>query len=186
VHATVAGVLLAFAVPARSGLAEHFEHRFRPISAGVAVPLFAFLTAGVTLGGPQALADTLADPIALGVIAGLVAGKAAGVTAATWLVARFTKATLGDGLGWVDVVGLGLLGGIGFTVSLLVGELAFGYGTPRTDVVTLAVLAGSVGSALLASVVLRLRDRAYRRLQAAEAVDEDDDGVPDAYQADQA
>ncbi|MDQ7906107.1 Na+/H+ antiporter NhaA [Phytohabitans sp. ZYX-F-186] len=184
VHATVAAVLLAFTVPARGGLAEHFEHRFRPLSAGVAVPVFAFLTAGVTIGGLDGLADALTDPVAMGVVAGLVAGKAVGITAATWLVARFTRASLAEGLGWADVAGLGLLGGIGFTVSLLIGELAFGPGSARAEVVTIAVLAGSVGAALLAAVVLRLRDRAHRRLQAAEARDEDRDGVPDAYQTD--
>jgi NhaA family Na+:H+ antiporter len=184
VHATVAGVLLAFTVPAKSGLAEHFEHRFRPLSAGVAVPVFAFVTAGVTLGGLDGLADALTDPVAAGVIAGLVVGKAVGITAATWLVARFTKATLDEGLAWTDVVGLGLLGGIGFTVSLLIGELAFGPGSARAELVTVAVLAGSVGAALLAAVVLRLRNRTYRRIEAEQARDEDHDGVPDAYQAD--
>ncbi|BCB90690.1 Na+/H+ antiporter NhaA [Phytohabitans suffuscus] len=184
VHATVAGVLLAFTVPVGrdgDGLAGRFEHRFRPISAGVAVPVFAFLTAGVTVGGLDGLADALTDPVALGVVTALVVGKAVGITAATWLVARFTRASLDEGLGWADVVGLGLLGGIGFTVSLLIGELAFGHGTARAEQVTVAVLAGSVGAALLATVVLRLRDHAHRRLRAAQARDEDHDGVPDAY-----
>jgi len=193
VHATVAGVLLAFTVPvprsakaggpaAGPGLAEHFEHRFRPISAGIAVPVFAFLTAGVTVGGPDGLADALTDPVALGVIAGLVVGKAAGITAATWLVARFTRATLDEGLGWADVVALGMLGGVGFTVSLLIGELAFGPGSARAGQVTVAVLAGSVAAALVAAVLLRLRGRVHRDLREAQARDDDHDGVPDAYQ----
>src|SRR4051794_41563804 len=103
VHATVAGVLLAFTVPvvrseaaggpdAGPGLAEHFEHRFRPLSAGVAVPVFAFLSAGVTVGGLSGLGVALSDRVALGIIAGLVVGKAIGITAATWTVARFTRA----------------------------------------------------------------------------------------------
>jgi NhaA family Na+:H+ antiporter len=187
VHATVAGVLLAFAVPVGrdgDGLAEHFEHRFRPLSAGFAVPVFAFLTAGVTVGGVDGLADALTDPVALGVVAGLVVGKAAGITAATWLVARFTKASLDEGLGWADVVALGTLGGIGFTVSLLIGELAFGHGSAHAEQVTIAVLAGSVGAAVFAAILLRLRDRAHRRLLAAQSVDEDHDGIPDAYQGD--
>ncbi|MEJ3742596.1 Na+/H+ antiporter NhaA [Actinomycetes bacterium KLBMP 9797] len=188
VHATVAGVLLAFAVPVNDGakgegLAEHFEHRFRPISAGVAVPVFAFLTAGVPIGGLTGLGDALSDRVALGVVVGLIVGKTVGIAAATWLVARFTRAELDEGLGWADVVGLAMLGGIGFTVSLLIGELAFGLGGERGDHVTVAVLAGSLGAALLAAVVLRARDRAYRRLREAEAVDRDRDGVPDVYQA---
>ena len=160
VHATVAGVLLAFTVPV--GVAERFEHRLRPISAGVAVPVFAFLAAGVTVGGLGGLADALANRVALGVVAALVVGKAVGITAATWLVARFTRATLDEGLGWADVVALGTLGGIGFTVSLLIGELAFGHGTARSEQVTVAVLAGSVVAAVLATVLLRLRGWARR------------------------
>lgn len=166
VHPTVAGVLLAFTVPVGrdgDGLAERFEHRFRPLSAGIAVPVFAFVTAGVTVGGPHGLADALTEPVALGVIAGLIVGKATGITAATWLVARFTKASLGEGLGWADVVALGMLGGIGFTVSVLIGELAFGHGSPRTEQVTVAVLAGSVGAAVLATVLLRLTARRRAR-----------------------
>ncbi|MEV4455583.1 Na+/H+ antiporter NhaA [Microbispora sp. NPDC049633] len=179
VHATVAGVLLGFAVPvlrsekaggpeAGPGLAEHFEHRFRPISAGVAVPLFAFLSAGVPLGGLGGVTKLLTDPVPLGVIAGLVVGKPLGIMAATWLTARFTRADIDEGLAWVDVGGLAILSGIGFTVSLLIGELAFGPGTARDAQVKLAVLAGSLVAALLATVVLRLRDRAYRRLAEAE------------------
>jgi Na+/H+ antiporter NhaA len=173
VHATVAGVLLAFAVPvargrhvggpdAGPGLAEHFEHRFRPLSAGVAVPVFALLSAGVTLGGWNGLAASLSDPVAVGVMVGLVAGKAIGVTAATWLVARFTRAELGEGLTWTDIVGLALLAGIGFTVSLLIGELAFGVTSDRTDHAKTAVLVGSLTAALLATAVLRPRGRTRR------------------------
>ncbi|WP_327047513.1 Na+/H+ antiporter NhaA [Microbispora sp. NBC_01189] len=185
VHATVAGVLLAFTVPvhratgkatgdgersgAGAGPAEHFEHRFRPLSAGVAVPLFAFLSAGVALGGPGGLPGLLTDGVPLGVVAGLVLGKPLGITAATWLVARFTRADIDDGLAWVDIVGVAILSGIGFTVSLLIGELAFGAGSTWDGQVKVAVLTGSLGAASLAAVILRLRDRVYRRLAEAEA-----------------
>ncbi|MBN6056760.1 Na+/H+ antiporter NhaA [Nonomuraea sp. RK-328] len=167
VHATVAGVLLGFAVPARADatVAEHFEHRFRPVSAGVAVPVFAFLSAGVTIGGPDGLGRALTDPVAVGVVAGLVLGKPLGVMAATWLVSRLTHAELDENLAWVDVAGLALLAGIGFTVSLLIGELAFGAGSARDAYVKIAVLAGSLTAALLAAVVLRLRNNAYRRIE---------------------
>ncbi|WP_405149324.1 Na+/H+ antiporter NhaA [Sphaerisporangium sp. NBC_01403] len=173
VHATVAGVLLAFVVPVAGcragdkGPAERFEHRLRPISAGVAVPVFAFLSAGVAVGGPGGLVEALTDPVAVGVVAGLVVGKPLGIMAATWVVARFTRASLNEGLGWIDVLGLAVLGGMGFTVSLLIGELAFGDGA-RGDHVKIAVLAGSLAAALLAVVVLRVRDRAYRRIHQAE------------------
>ncbi len=195
VHATVAGVLLAFTVPvlrsaaaggpdAGPGLAEHFEHRFRPLSAGVAVPVFAFLAAGVTVGGLTGLVSALTDRVALGIVVGLVVGKPVGIMLATWLVSRFTRADPDEGLNWLDVLGLSLLGGIGFTVSLLIGELAFGLGSVRDDHVKVAVLTGSLLSALLATVILRARSRTYRRVYEAETVDRDRDGVPDVYQAD--
>jgi NhaA family Na+:H+ antiporter len=182
VHATVAGVLLAFTVPVDPGLAERFEHRFRPLSAGVAVPVFAFFAAGVTVGGFSGLAHSLADTVALGIVAALVVGKTVGITAATWLVSRFTRAELDQELSWWDVVGLALLGGIGFTVSLLIGELAFGVGSVRDEHVKVGVLVGTVTAALLATVLLRLRNRRYRQIAAAEQLDADRDGIPDAFQ----
>jgi Na+:H+ antiporter, NhaA family len=193
VHATVAAVLLAFTVPvvrseaaggpaAGPGLAEHFEHRFRPISAGVAVPVFAFFSAGVTVGGLSGLGSALTDSVAVGIIVGLVVGKTVGITAATWLVSRFTRAELDRDLGWPDVLGLSLLAGIGFTVSLLIGELAFGPDSLRTEHVKVGVLTGTLLAALLAAVLLRLRDRGYRRIAEAETADADADGVPDVFQ----
>jgi Na+:H+ antiporter, NhaA family len=193
VHATVAGVLLAFTVPvvrsqagggpeAGPGLAEHFEHRFRPISAGVAVPVFAFFSAGVAVGGLSGLTRSVTDSVAVGITLGLVVGKAIGITGATWLVSRFTRAELDEALGWPDVVGLSLLGGIGFTVSLLITELAFGLGTATYDHAKIGILTGTLLAALLATVVLRVRNRRYRRIAEQERVDTDADGVPDVYQ----
>ena len=182
VHATVAGVLLAFTVPVTSGSAERFEHVFRPLSAGVAVPVFAFFSAGVAVGGLSGLGASLGDSIAIGIAVGLVAGKAIGITLATWLVSRFTRAELDESLGWPDVVGLALLGGIGFTVSLLITELAYGAETASYDHAKVGILAGTVAAALCAAVLLRLRNRRYSRIAAEEAVDADHDGVPDVYQ----
>jgi len=189
VHATVAGVLLGFAVPVIRrapspglGLAEYFEHRFRPISAGFAVPVFAFFAAGVTVHGLDGLRTALGDRAAIGIVVGLVVGKTVGIFGTTWAVARFTRARLDEGLAWVDVFGLAVLAGIGFTVSLLIGELAFGAGSERDDHVKIAVLTGSLLAALLATVVLRLRNRVYRRIRESEEVDADADGVPDVYQ----
>ncbi|WP_372451506.1 Na+/H+ antiporter NhaA [Pseudonocardia oceani] len=189
VHATVAGVLLGFAVPVvrratgpGPGLAEHFEHRFRPISSGFAVPVFAFFAAGVSVVDGGGLGATLTDTVTLGILAGLIIGKPIGVMGATWLVQRFTRARLAEGLSWWDVLGLSLLAGIGFTVSLLIGELAFGAGSEADDHVKIGVLLGSLLSALLATVVLRIRNRHYRRICAEEQVDADADGIPDVYQ----
>jgi NhaA family Na+:H+ antiporter len=175
IHATVAGVLLGFAVPVRRraagpgpGLAEHFEHRFRPISAGFAVPVFAFFAAGVSVVDGAGITAALADPVTQGVVVGLVVGKPVGVLAATWLVQRLTRAQLAEGLSWWDVLGLALLTGIGFTVSLLIGELAFGAGTAAGNDVKIGVLLGSLCAAALAAVVLRVRNTHYRGLEAAE------------------
>jgi len=191
VHATVAGVVLAFTVPVLRrdgrdgpGLAEHLEHLTRPVSAGFAVPVFAFFAAGVTVGGLDGLRSALTDPVALGIIAGLVLGKAIGISGATWLLATFTRAELDDELSWIDVIGLSVLSGVGFTVSLLIGELAFGTDSAAGDHVKVGVLVGSLTAALLAAVVLRSRNRVYRRLAEREARDDDADGVPDVYQHD--
>ncbi|GLY03049.1 Na+/H+ antiporter NhaA [Actinoplanes sp. NBRC 101535] len=185
IHATVAGVLLGFMVPvlARDGLslAERFEHRWRPLSAGLAVPVFAFFAAGVPVAGAGGLGAAAADPVTIGIVAGLVLGKTVGVLGTTWLVQRFTRARLGDGLAWWDVFGMALLAGIGFTVSLLIAELAFGSGSVTDDHARIGILAGSLIAALLAAVVLRLRNGHYRRLHEAEQRDDDGDGVPDVY-----
>ena len=189
IHATVAGVVLGMLVPVRTGprdrggpsLAARIEHRVRPFSAGVAVPVFAFMAAGVTvLGG--GLGAAFHDPAALGVVLALVVGKAVGVLGGTWSFARFTRAELDDDLAWTDVLGLSLLAGMGFTVSLLIGGLAYGPSSARDEHIKVAVLAGSLLAAALAAVVLRLRNRVYRRIEAEEQRDEDGDGVPDCFE----
>ncbi|MDG6103959.1 Na+/H+ antiporter NhaA [Dactylosporangium aurantiacum] len=189
VHATVAGVLLAFTVPVLRraegpgpGLAEHFEHRWRPVSAAFAVPVFAFFAAGVSVTAGGGFGAALRDGVTVGIVVGLVLGKPIGIIASTWLVQRFTRARLADGLSWWDVSGLGLLAGVGFTVSLLIGELAFGMGSVRDGNAKVGILFGSLAASVLAAVVLRVRDAHYRRLCAEETVDDDADGVPDVYQ----
>lgn len=193
VHATVAGVLLGLLVPVHKGaeadpnrhsLAERLEHKIRPFSAGVAVPIFAFFAAGVSIVG-GGFAQALTDPAAVGIVVGLVVGKAIGIFVGTWAIARFTRAQLDEDLAWTDVFGLSLLAGVGFTVSLLVGELAFGAGSPRDDHVKLAVLLGSLIAALLATVVLRRRERHYRDVAGREVADSDADGIPDVYEEDE-
>ena len=170
VHATVAGVLLAFTVPVEAdnpdhNLAAELEHRYRPLSAGFSVPLFAFFSAGVALGGTDGIATALTSGLALGIVTALVLGKVVGIAGGTWLVTRLRHATLHPDLGWIDVVGLGVLGGIGFTVSLLIADLALP--ADRADEAKLAVLAASLLAAMLAAVVLGLRNRHYRALEDA-------------------
>ncbi|MEI6666191.1 MAG: Na+/H+ antiporter NhaA [Chloroflexota bacterium] len=193
VHATIAGVLLGFAVPVAldrtgaepalgSGLAEHFEHRFRPISAGFAVPVFALLAAGVHIGGMSGFVSALTDRAALGVVVGLVLGKTVGIFGTTYLLSRFTHAELDEDIRWLDVLGVSVLAGIGFTVSLLIGGLAFGADDQRNSHVTIGVLVGSVLAAVIAVGILSVRNRVYRRIAEAESRDADHDGVPDVYQ----
>ena len=160
IHATIAGVALGLltrvrpdATEARSP-AERLEHLLSPISAGVAVPFFALLSAGVAFSGGGALVH---DPVVIGVVLGLVVGKPIGVFGGTWLVTRFTRAELNDALGYRDLAGVAILAGVGFTVSLLVADLSFG-GAER-DAAKTAVLAGSLVSAVLAALALGHRDR---------------------------
>ncbi|WP_426997796.1 Na+/H+ antiporter NhaA [Pseudarthrobacter sp. N5] len=195
IHATVAGVLLGFAIPvirskasggpaAGPGLSEIFEHRFRPISAGVAVPIFAFFSAGVAVGGWEGLGAALADPVSIGIIFGLVLGKPIGILGITWLVTKLTRAELDRSLKWIDIFGVSLLAGIGFTVSLLVAELSFGQGSAHDDHAKVGILAASLLAAILASVVLGARNRQYRAVEAEESIDSDEDGIPDVYERD--
>lgn len=191
VHATVAGVLLGFTVPVRRrdgnpgrGLAQYLEHLVRPVSAGFAVPVFAFFTAGVSVGGLSGIGRSLQDSVTLGVILGLVVGKTVGVLGSTWILATFTRADLDDELSWWDVLGMAMLAGTGFTVSLLIGELAFGADSVRYAHVKVGVLLGSVIAALASAVVLRTRNRVYRLIEARETIDIDRDGVPDVFDTD--
>ena len=102
-------------------------------------------------------------------VAGLVAGKVVGVFGTTWLIARFTRAQLDNGLAWPDVAGLSLLTGVGFTVSLLVGELAFGTGLRARRPRQARGPPRLAPRGVLAAVVLRMRNRAYRRIAELES-----------------
>jgi len=180
IHATVAGIVLGLLMRVRPdpdeerSPAERVEHDLRPLSAGVAVPIFAFFAAGtpISVSAFQAMLD---DPAAIGVIVGLFVGKFTGVLGGSWVTARFTRAELNPELSWADMAGLAFLSGIGFTVSLLIAELAFPHTVARLDAVKEAVLVGSLAAAAVAVVILRARDRVYRRISAAEAADSADE-----------
>lgn len=194
IHATIAGVLLGFTIPVLhrrihrhlppmpTGLAEQFEHRFRPLSAGFAVPVFAFFAAGVSVGGWEGMQAAFANPVTLAIIAALVLGKPIGITLTTWLVTKIGRIRLDPELRWIDLTGVGLLAGIGFTVSLLVAELSFAAGSSEHDYAKVAILVASIVAALLAALVLGTRNRGYRRIQERDQVDDDADGIPDIYQ----
>ncbi|MEW2585603.1 Na+/H+ antiporter NhaA [Streptomyces virginiae] len=190
VHATVAGVAMGLVLRTTrdpredASPAARVAHLVHPLSAGVAVPLFALFAAGVSISG-DALTGVFTSPEPLGVVIGLVVGKTAGIFAGTYFAARFTRARLNPDLAWADVLGLSVLAGIGFTVALLIGELAF----PVSDTgehVKAAVLLASLGAAVLAALLLGRRNAVYRRLWEAENLDADADGIPDIYQRDAA
>ncbi len=182
VHATVAGVLLGFVVPvlptARArvakrvgpdgepeydGMAPHLADRWGVVATLFAVPVFAFFAAGVTIGGIDGLVSALRDPITLGIIAGLVLGKPIGILATTYALSRVPALRLDDGLRWPDLAGMSLLAGIGFTVSLLVGELAYGASSVADEHVKIGVLLGSFVAAVLGGLVLGMRSRQARQ-----------------------
>jgi NhaA family Na+:H+ antiporter len=185
VHATVAGIAMGLLLRAsddgRNNLpVERIAHLVRPVSAGVAVPLFALFAAGVSVSG-DTLGEVVQGPDSLAVALGLAVGKPLGITGGAYLAARFTRARLNSELAWADVTAVAMLAGIGFTVSLLIGELA--YPDPAaTERIKAAVLLGSLAAALTACVLLKLRNRKYRQLYEAEEADENANGIPDAYQ----
>ncbi|GAA2230538.1 Na+/H+ antiporter NhaA [Promicromonospora sukumoe] len=160
VHATIAGVLLGFMVPAvaRHGEVEPRTHTYeglmRPVSQGLALPLFAFFAAGVSLLDGDGAGALLGQPVVAAIAAGLVLGKVAGVLGATALVTRLTPLRLPAGIGVRDLLPVGFLAGIGFTVSLLISELSFG-DAAHADGAKIAVLGASVLAAILGAVSLR-------------------------------
>ena len=179
IHATIAGVLLGFVVPVRKvaprvirqeepelGLAPALEHRFRPLTNGLAIPVFAFFAAGVAVGGWDGVVRSLSDPVAIGIVLGLVFGKLIGIFGSAWLMDRFTPATKDDDYTWLDLGGLAMVAGIGFTVSLLVAELSFGIGSPHNDHAKVGILTGSAVAAVLGGSLLTVRNAHYRRLRA--------------------
>ncbi|MFL6180197.1 MAG: Na+/H+ antiporter NhaA [Actinomycetes bacterium] len=171
VHATVAGVALGLLTRVRPDSdeerapAERLEHRIRPISAGVAVPIVAVLSAGVAVS-LSTMADQVEEPLLIGIALGLVVGKLVGVFGATWLTARFTRAHLDASVRWIDMVGLSLVSGVGFTVSLLMAELAFEDDDQSLATAKAGILLGSLVAAVFAGVILRFRDRSYRLAEA--------------------
>ncbi|AOP50564.1 Na+/H+ antiporter NhaA [Streptomyces lydicus] len=189
VHATIAGVAMGLMLRCHRhegedrSPGERIEHLIRPLSAGLAVPLFALFSAGVVISG-GALRDVFTRPETLGVVLGLVVGKALGIFGGTWLTARFTKAELNPDLKWPDVFAVASLAGIGFTVSLLIGELAFTDDLALAGEIKAAVLTGSLLAAVCAGTLLKIRNAKYRKLCEEEERDEDQDGIPDIYELD--
>lgn len=166
IHPTIAGVLVGFAIPVRTrggvdGLGPSLEHSVRPFSAAVVVPLFALVAAGVTLGGSDGFGSLATTPVFWGVVIGLVVGKPVGIVGSSWLLTRARFATLDPSLRWIDVTGMAILAGIGFTVSLLIAGISFDPQSVLGRAATVAVLLGSLAAAVLASAILLPRNRWY-------------------------
>jgi NhaA family Na+:H+ antiporter len=157
VHATLAGVVTALAIPMRDGQGrspvKQLEHRLHPWVAFTILPAFAFANAGVSLQGVSL--DTLAAPLPLGIAGGLVVGKAVGIFGSIWLMSRLGWAVRPQGASWAQCLGVSLLCGIGFTMSLFIGGLAFeGLGPAYEVQVKLGVLCGSLLAGSLGALVL--------------------------------
>ncbi|MGD7706487.1 Na+/H+ antiporter NhaA [Microlunatus sp. Y2014] len=180
VHATIAGVLLGLVVPATTlpgeptPRVERYDDTIRPLSAAVALPVFAFFAAGVTVvDGPGGPLQLLGQPVVVAITAGLVLGKLAGVLGVTALVTRLTPLRLPDSIGLRDLLPIGFLTGMGFTVSLLITELSYP-GDDRTAAAKVAVLLGTMVAAALAAITL------VRDARQARGRDMNEDGVPDS------
>ncbi len=163
VHATIAGVALALLTRVRTDPGEEespclrLEHRLQPWSAGLAVPVFALFAAGIPVSG-DALGRLFTDRLALAIIAGLVVGKLVGIVGAALLAVRFKFAALPSDLGKRDLVAVAMLGGVGFTVSLLIADLSLD--GPDMELAKGAVLVASLVASLLAAVLLVRRSKA--------------------------
>jgi NhaA family Na+:H+ antiporter len=159
IHATIAGVLLALCIPLQHGkrsphddsLLDRMEHAVHPWVAYLILPVFALANAGVTLSGDFSAA--IADRVTLGVILGLVVGKPLGIGLACWLSVRIGLASLPGGVSWRQISAAGFLGGIGFTMSLFIGGLAFSdpslLNAAKLGILSASLLAGLTGSLFL-------------------------------------
>ena len=160
VHATIAGVMTAMLVPIRRDEAgsplHRLEHALHPWSAFAIVPLFGFANAGVSLTGVGL--ETFAQPLVLGIALGLFLGKQTGILAAIWGADRLGIARRPAGVSWGQLYGMALIAGIGFTMSLFIGGLAFA-DPAQMDAVKIGVLAGSIASALVGAAVLVIAGR---------------------------
>ncbi len=152
IHATLAGVAVAMTVPSGKPL-ERLEHALQPWAAFAVVPMFGFLNAGVSLTGLSPAMALAGVPLGIGL--GLFLGKQAGIFGACWIMVKSGAARLPAGASWRQLYGVALLCGIGFTMSLFIGGLAFGEGSALEEAVKIGVFAGSLLSALAGWLVLR-------------------------------
>ena len=157
IHATIAGVLLASTIPHRLknkdfSLLIKLEHAISPYVAFMIMPIFAFANAGVSLGGLSL--SSLLQPVPLGILLGLFIGKQVGVMIFSFVAVKTGAAQMPDNSSWLTLYGVSVLTGIGFTMSLFVGNLAFVENIQYIDGVKIGVLAGSLLSTLFGYFIL--------------------------------
>ncbi len=160
VHATLSGVVLALTIPitkTETSPLHILEHGLHKWVAFLIVPIFGFANAGVSLAGVTF--EKLLDPVTIGITAGLFAGKQLGVFASTWLAIRSRLAIMPAGANWAQIYGVAIICGVGFTMSLFIGLLAFPGGEALGDAVKIGVLLGSLLSGVLGAAVLVLAGR---------------------------
>lgn len=167
IHATLAGVALALTIPlgghgTESDEPEHsplhtLEHRLHPWSSYFIVPVFGFANAGVSIAGMSP--SLLLTPVPLGIMLGLFLGKQIGVFGFAWLAVRLGLGTMPAKANWAQLYGVSLLCGIGFTMSLFIGALAFANNAALNDATKIGVLAGSALSAVIGYIVLHVAGR---------------------------
>lgn len=158
VHATIAGVVAALTIPMHrkdgNSMLERLEHGLAPWSAYLVVPVFGFANAGVSLAGMSL--SNLLDPLPVAIAAGLVVGKQLGIFSIIWISEKIGFAPRPDNASWLEVWGISILCGIGFTMSLFIGLLAFEGNQFLIDEAKIGILTGSAISAVLGYVILRL------------------------------
>ncbi len=169
IHATIAGVALGMMVPARAAagekrsVAKQFAKNIEFYSSGFVVPVFAFFAAGVNIVDSGGILGMLGDPVAMGIYLGLPVGKLIGISGGVWIMLRFFKLKLGEGIGMADVVPVSLVAGIGFTVSLLIAQLSFAPADPHEAHARVAVILGSLLAVVFGAIALRVRQAARLR-----------------------
>ncbi|MGW4464002.1 Na+/H+ antiporter NhaA [Micromonospora sp. NPDC004704] len=165
VHATIAGAAMGLLMRTRARPGERIDpsHRveevLRPWTNGLVLPVFALLSAGVVFGS---LGDLVGEPVAVGVFLGLVVGKVVGIAGGAWLATKVSPAQLNPSLGWLDIIGMAQLAGIGFTVSLLISELSYPGNSRLVDDAKSAVLLASAVATILATIILTWRGSHHR------------------------
>lgn len=175
IHATIAGVVLAFIIPLKGKELNYsdsplirLEHALSPWVSYFILPLFAFVNAGVSFA--EVTAEHLFSAVTLGIAGGLLIGKTVGIFGFTWLIIKLGLAKLPEGANWLLVFGVSILCGIGFTMSLFIGSLSFPVGNEYIGIDRVGILLGSFIAAVIGYIVMRLALNKKAQLISAETI----------------